>query len=103
MNEAEELEIIIRLDRVMSDRKISVNELAERIDVHPNNLSIFKNGRGQVIKIKTLMRLCSVLKCTPNDIFEFRAITPAEEMPAIPYTYYGSKETGTTAAPGNPE
>ena len=68
----EDDEIIIRLDVILALKKMSLQELADKVDVHVTNLSIFKNGRGKAIKTVTLMRICKVLGCTPNDIFEFR-------------------------------
>ena len=68
----EDDDIIINLDVMLARRKMTLTELAAAIGVQLNNLSVFKNGKGAVIKLKTLMRMCKVLKCTPNDIFEFR-------------------------------
>jgi putative transcriptional regulator len=70
-------EIIITLDVVMAKRKIKLYHLANQIDVHMTNLSILKNGRGRAIKFKTLLALCEVLECTPNDLFKIREKTEA--------------------------
>ncbi|RYY70766.1 MAG: transcriptional regulator [Chitinophagaceae bacterium] len=64
-------QIIIRLDVMLAKRKMQVTELAQIIGVAPNNLSIFKLGKGKAIRLVTLMRICKVLDCTPNDIIEF--------------------------------
>ena len=64
--------IISRLDRVMADRKISVNELAERIDLAPTNISRIRTGRLRAIRLSTMEALCRELRCQPGDLFEFR-------------------------------
>ena len=62
--------IILRLDRVMADRKISLNELSEKVGVANVNLSKLKNGHVSAIRFSTLEAICDVLECTPNDLFE---------------------------------
>ena len=64
--------IIFRLDRVMADRKISLNELAKRIDLTDSNLSIFKTGKARAVRIETLNALCRELKCQPGDLLEYQ-------------------------------
>ncbi len=66
------MEIIVNLDVMMARRKISGNELAERIGITPANLSILKTGRAKAIRFSTLMALCHELQCQPGDILEFR-------------------------------
>ena len=63
--------IIINLDVVMAKRKISSNELAQKIDITPANLSILKSGKAYAIRFSTLERLCKVLNCQPADIMEY--------------------------------
>lgn len=63
--------IIVNLDVMMAKRKISSNELAEKIDITPANLSILKTGKAKAIRFSTLDRLCEALKCQPGDILEF--------------------------------
>lgn len=63
--------IIIRLDRVMADRKITLNELSERVGVSVVNLSNLKTGKVKAIRFSTLASICQVLKCQPGDILEF--------------------------------
>ncbi|MBQ4310956.1 MAG: helix-turn-helix transcriptional regulator [Oscillospiraceae bacterium] len=63
--------IILRLDRVMADRKISLNELSEKVGVSNVNLSKIKTGKISAVRFSTLNALCSVLKCQPGDILEF--------------------------------
>lgn len=64
--------IILRLDRVMADRKMSLNELSERVGVANVNLSKLKNGRVSAIRFSTLEAICEVLDCQPGDILEFQ-------------------------------
>ena len=63
--------IILRLDRVMADRKISLNELAERVGIANVNLSNIKTGKISAIRFSTLNAICDVLDCQPGDILEF--------------------------------
>ena len=64
--------IILRLDRVMADRKMSLNELSERVGVANVNLSKLKNGHVSAICFSTLEAICDVLDCQPGDILEFQ-------------------------------
>ena len=64
--------IILRLDRVMADRKRSLNELSERVGVANVNLSKLKNGHVSAIRFSTLEAICDVLDCQPGDILEFK-------------------------------
>ncbi len=63
--------IIIRLDRMMADRKISVNELAEQLEMSNVNVSNLKTGKMKGIRFETLNAICRVLKCQPGDLFEY--------------------------------
>ena len=63
--------IILRLDRVMADRKMSLNELSERVGVANVNLSKLKNGHVSAIRFSTLEAICDVLDCQPGDILEY--------------------------------
>ena len=56
----------------MAKRKISLNELAERVDITPANLSIFKTGKAKAVRFSTLERLCEVLDCQPADLLEYK-------------------------------
>lgn len=64
--------IIVNLDVMMAKRKISSNELAEKIDITPANLSVLKTGKAKAVRFSTLERLCQVLECQPGDILEYR-------------------------------
>lgn len=64
--------IILRLDRVMADRKISLNELAEKVGISNVNLSNIKTGKISAIRFSTLDAICEVLDCQPGDILEYK-------------------------------
>lgn len=64
--------IVLRLDRVMADRKMSLNELSEKVGVANVNLSKLKNGHVNAIRFSTLVALCEVLDCQPGDIMEYQ-------------------------------
>ena len=64
--------IIVNLDVMMAKRKISSNELAEKIGITNANLSILKNNKGKAIRFSTLERICEVLDCNPGDILEYK-------------------------------
>ena len=64
--------IILRLDRVMADRKISLNELSDKVGVANVNLSKLKNGKVNAIRFSTLEAICEVLNCQPGDILEYQ-------------------------------
>lgn len=63
--------IIVRLDRIMADRKMSLNELAQKIDMSNVNLSNLKTGKMKGIRFETMNAICEVLDCQPGDLFEF--------------------------------
>lgn len=63
--------IILRLDRVMADRKISLNELAEKVGISNVNLSNLKTGKVRAIRFSTLNAVCRELHCQPGDILEY--------------------------------
>ena len=60
--------IVLRLDRVMADRKMSLNELSKQVGVANVNLSKLKNGRVSAIRFSTLAAICAALNCQPGDI-----------------------------------
>ena len=64
--------IILRLDRMMADRKMSLNELSERVGVANVNLSKLKNGHVSAVRFSTLEAICDVLDCQPGDILEYQ-------------------------------
>lgn len=63
--------IILRLDRVMADRKISLNELARLVGITNVNLSNLKTGKVKAVRFSTLEAICRVLDCQPGDLLEY--------------------------------
>ena len=68
--------IILRLDRVMADRKMSLNELSAQVGISNVNLSNLKTGKVKAIRFSTLEAICKALDCQPGDILEY---VPEEE------------------------
>ena len=64
--------IILRLDRVMADRKMSLNQLAREVGISNVNLSNIKTGKISAIRYSTLDAICRVLDCQPGDLLEYR-------------------------------
>jgi len=65
------MSIIVNLDVMMAKRKISLNELSEKVEITPANLSILKTGKAKAIRFSTLETLCKELNCQPGDILEY--------------------------------
>lgn len=63
--------IVINLDVMMARRKMSLNELSEKVGITISNLSILKTGKAKAIRIETLEAICTALDCQPGDILEF--------------------------------
>ncbi len=63
--------IIVRLDRVMVDRKVSLTDLADKVGITLANLSILKTGKAKAIRFSTLEAICKELRCQPGDILEY--------------------------------
>ena len=64
--------IIVNLDVMMARRKMSLNELSERVGITVANLSILKTGTAKAVRFSTLDAICCVLDCSPGDILEYR-------------------------------
>ena len=64
--------IIVNLDVMMAKRKMSLNELSERVGITVANLSILKTGKAKTVRFSTLDAICRELDCTPGDILEYR-------------------------------
>jgi putative transcriptional regulator len=64
--------IIVNLDVVLAQRKMRLNDLAEAVDITPQNLSVLKTGKAKAIRFSTLEAICRHLECQPGDILEFR-------------------------------
>ena len=74
--EVRDMSIILRLDRVMADRKMSLNELSERVGISNVNLSNLKTGKVKAFRFSTLDAICDVLDCQPGDILEYQREEP---------------------------
>ena len=64
--------IVLNLDVMMAKRKMSLNQLSEKVDITLANLSILKNNKAKAIRFSTLEAICDVLDCQPGDILEYR-------------------------------
>ena len=73
--------IILRLDRVMADRKMSLNDLAANVGISNVNLSKLKTGKVSAIRFSTLDGICRVLECQPGDILEYELEQEPESLP----------------------
>ena len=65
------MKIIVNLDVVMAKRKMSLSELAQKVDITMANLSILKNNKARAIRFSTLEAICAALDCQPGDILEY--------------------------------
>ncbi len=75
--------IIVNLDVMMAKRKMSLNELSERVGVTVSNLSILKTGKAKAVRFSTLEVICEVLECQPGDLLEFSSEEgPKENAPS---------------------
>ena len=63
--------IVVNLDVMMAKRKMSLNELSEKVDITLANLSILKTGKEKAVRFSTLEAICKALDCQPGDILEF--------------------------------
>ena len=73
--------ILVKLDELLHQRRMTLTELAERIDITLANLSILKTGKARAIRFSTLEAICAVLDCQPGDLLEFDPDTNAAEQP----------------------
>jgi putative transcriptional regulator len=77
--------ILVKLDDLLHDRRMTLTELAERIDITLANLSILKTGKARAIRFSTLEAICGVLGCQPGELLEFRPDSDAaESTPSAP-------------------
>lgn len=65
------MSIIVNLDVMMAKRKMSLNELSQKVDLTLSNLSILKTGKAKAIRFSTLEAICKALNCQPGDILEY--------------------------------
>ncbi len=63
--------IVVNVDVMMAKRKMSLNELSEKVDITISNLSVLKTGKAKAIRFSTLEAICRVLNCQPGDILEY--------------------------------
>ena len=70
---------MVNVDVMLAKRKMRLNELAERVGITPQNLSVLKTGKARAIRFSTLERLCEVLECQPGDLFAFEAGEAADD------------------------
>ncbi len=75
--------ILVKLDDLLHDRRMTLTELAERIDITLANLSILKTGKARAIRFSTLEAICDVLSCQPGDLLEFRSDSVAGRRPSV--------------------
>ena len=73
--------ITVKLDELLHQRRMTLTELAERIDITLANLSILKTGKARAIRFSTLEAICRVLECQPGDLLEFRPDADAAKRP----------------------
>jgi putative transcriptional regulator len=66
------MSIVVNLDVMMAKRKMSLNELSEKVGLTLSNLSILKTGKAKAIRFSTLEAICKVLDCQPADILEYK-------------------------------
>jgi putative transcriptional regulator len=75
--------IVVKLDDLLHDRRMTLTELAERLDITLANLSILKTGKARAMRFSTLGAICEVLACQPGDLLEFRPDSFAGERPSL--------------------
>lgn len=68
--------IVVNLDVVMAKRKVRLNDVAEAVDITPQNLSVLKTGKAKAIRFSTLEAICRFLDCQPGDILSFQDDIP---------------------------
>ena len=72
--------IAVKLDDLLHQRRMTLTELAERIDITLANLSILKTGKARAIRFSTLEAICAALACQPGDLLEFRSGVQDDEV-----------------------
>jgi len=75
--------ILVKLDDLLHHRRMTLTELAERIDITLANLSILKTGKARAMRFSTLEAICGVLSCQPGDLLEFRPDSGAGRRPSL--------------------
>ena len=72
--------IVVKLDELLHQRRMSLTELADKVDITLANLSILKTGKARAIRFSTLEAICSALACQPGDLMEFQPDTDSAEQ-----------------------
>lgn len=80
--------IIVNLDVMMAKRKMSLSELAQKVDLTLANLSILKTGKAKAIRFSTLEAICQALDCKPGDILDFESDSPTPSTSAEKYALH---------------
>jgi len=75
--------IVINLDVVLAQRKMRLNDLAEAVDITPQNLSILKTGKARAIRFSTLEAICKHLQCQPGDLLAYQPESPSARREII--------------------
>ena len=73
--------IVVKLDELLHQRRMTLTELAERVDITLANLSILKTGKARAIRFSTLEAICTALNCQPGDVMEFHPDSGAAQRP----------------------
>jgi len=76
--------IIVKLDDMLHERRMTLTELSERIGITLANLSVLKTGKARAVRFSTLDAICAALHCQPGDLLEFAPASPADEATAAP-------------------
>jgi len=71
--------VVIRLDEVLRERRMTLTELAARVDITVANLSILKTGKAKAIRFSTLEAICAALECQPGDLLAYDPAAPTQE------------------------
>jgi putative transcriptional regulator len=74
------MEIIVKLDDLLYARRMTLTELAEKVDITLANLSILKTGKAKAIRFSTLAAICAALDCQPGDLLEFESGKPGTRL-----------------------
>jgi len=76
--------IVVKLDDLLHDRRMTLTELADRVGMTLANLSILKTGKARAIRFSTLESICEALSCQPGDLLRYETEQTARERPAAP-------------------
>ncbi len=78
------MSIIVKLDDMLHERRMTLTELSERIGITLANLSVLKTGKARAVRFSTLDAICAALQCQPGDLLEFAPASLANEAPVAP-------------------